>query len=34
MGSHLELWDSATYSAKEQAAIAQGMPEALKLFNF
>ena len=34
MGSHLELWDAATYAAKEQAAIAQGMPEALKQFNF
>ena len=34
MGSHLELWDAATYTAKEQAAIAQGMPEALKQFNF
>ena len=34
MGSHLELWDAATYAAKEQAAIAQGMPEVLKQFNF
>ncbi|MDF9787726.1 division/cell wall cluster transcriptional repressor MraZ [Polynucleobacter sphagniphilus] len=34
MGSHLELWDAASYAAKEQAAIAQGMPEALKQFNF
>ena len=34
MGSHLELWDAATYAAKEQAAIEQGMPEALKQFNF
>ena len=34
MGSHLELWDAATYAAKEQAAIAKGMPEALKQFNF
>jgi MraZ protein len=34
MGSHLELWDAAIYAAKEQAAIAQGMPEALKQFNF
>ena len=34
MGSHLELWDAATYAAKEQAAIAQGMPEALNQFNF
>ena len=29
MGSHLELWDAATYAAKEQAAIALGMPEAV-----
>jgi MraZ protein len=34
MGSHLELWDATTYATKEQAAIAQGMPEALKQFNF
>ena len=34
MGSHLELWDAQTYSTKEQAAIAQGMPEALKQFSF
>ena len=34
MGSHLELWDAQTYSTKEQAAIAQGMPEALKQFTF
>ncbi|CAN1508274.1 cell division protein MraZ [Burkholderiaceae bacterium] len=34
MGSHLELWDALTYSSKEQAAIAQGMPEALKQFTF
>ena len=34
MGSHLELWDAQTYSIKEQAAIAQGMPEALKQFTF
>ncbi|SNX28956.1 MraZ protein [Polynucleobacter meluiroseus] len=34
MGSHLELWDATAYAAKEQAAIAQGMPEALKQFNF
>ena len=34
MGSHLELWDAATYAAKEQAAISQGMPEALKQFTF
>ena len=34
MGSHLELWDAQTYSTKEQAAIAQGMPEVLKQFTF
>ena len=34
MGSHLELWDAQIYSSKEQAAIAQGMPEALKQFSF
>ncbi len=34
MGSHLELWDAQIYSSKEQAAIAQGMPEALKQFTF
>ena len=34
MGSHLELWDAQIYTAKEQAAIAQGMPEALKQFTF
>ena len=34
MGSHLELWDALTYTSKEQAAIAQGMPEALKQFTF
>lgn len=34
MGSHLELWDAASYAAKEQAAIALGMPDALKQFTF
>jgi len=34
MGSHLELWDAQIYSAKEQTAIAQGMPEVLKQFTF
>ncbi|HEY4295824.1 MAG TPA: division/cell wall cluster transcriptional repressor MraZ [Paraburkholderia sp.] len=34
MGSHFELWDAQTYNAKEQAAMAQGMPEALKNFTF
>jgi MraZ protein len=31
MGSHLELWDAAT---KEQAAMMQGVPDALKQFTF
>jgi MraZ protein len=34
MGSHFEVWDAQTYAAKEQAAMAQGMPEALKNFTF
>jgi MraZ protein len=34
MGSHLEIWDANTYASKEQAAIAQGMPDALKHFTF
>jgi len=34
MGSHFEVWDAATYTAKEQQAMAQGMPEALKNFSF
>jgi MraZ protein len=34
MGSHFELWDAATYAQKEQQAIAQGMPDALKQFTF
>jgi MraZ protein len=34
MGSHLEVWDAATYHSKEQVAISQGMPEALRQFSF
>ncbi len=34
MGAHFELWDSQMYAAKEAAAMAQGMPEALKNFTF
>ncbi|OCS48135.1 division/cell wall cluster transcriptional repressor MraZ [Ralstonia pickettii] len=34
MGSHFEVWDAATYTEKEQAAMAQGMPDALKNFSF
>jgi len=34
MGNYLELWDAAIYAAKEAAAMAQGMPDALKNFTF
>ncbi len=34
MGAHFELWDSQMYAAKEAAAMAQGMPDALKNFTF
>lgn len=34
MGSHLEVWDAQTYAVKEQMAISQGMPEALRQFTF
>ena len=34
MGSHLEVWDAKTYTQKEQIAISQGMPEALRQFTF
>ncbi|WP_347555023.1 division/cell wall cluster transcriptional repressor MraZ [Robbsia sp. KACC 23696] len=34
MGSHFEVWDAQTYAAKEQAAMSQGMPDALKNFSF
>lgn len=34
MGSHFELWDKATYDDKEAAALAQGMPDALKNLSF
>jgi MraZ protein len=34
MGSHLELWDAATYVTKEQAAMMQGVPDALKQFTY
>jgi transcriptional regulator MraZ len=34
MGNRFELWDADTYAAKEAAAMAQGMPEALKNFTF
>ena len=34
MGSHFELWDKATYDAKEAAAMQAGMPDVLKDFSF
>ena len=34
MGSHFELWDKATYEAKEAEALQQETPEALKDFSF
>jgi MraZ protein len=34
MGGYFELWDASTYAAKEQQAIALGMPEALKRLSF
>ena len=34
MGSHFELWDKATYEAKEAEALQGEMPEALKDFSF
>lgn len=34
MGSHFEIWDAAIYAAKEQEAIASGMPDVLKQLSF
>ena len=34
MGSHFEVWDSASLAAKDLEAIAAGMPEALANFSF
>jgi MraZ protein len=34
MGNYLEVWDAVTYTEKEKAAMAQGMPDALKNFTF
>ncbi|RMX02023.1 transcriptional regulator MraZ [Allofranklinella schreckenbergeri] len=34
MGSYFELWDKAIYEEKEAAAMAEGMPDALKDFTF
>ena len=34
MGSYLELWDKATYDAKEAAAMQAPMPDTFKDFAF
>jgi len=34
MGQHFELWDKATYEAKEAEAMQAGMPEAFEDFAF
>ena len=34
MGSYLELWDKATYDAKEAAAMQAPMPDIFKDFSF
>jgi MraZ protein len=34
MGKCFEIWDAQTYAAKERAAMAQDMPDALKNFTF
>jgi MraZ protein len=34
MGNHFEIWDAGILAAKEQAAIAAGMPESIANFNF
>jgi MraZ protein len=34
MGPHFELWDKATYEAKEAEAMQADMPEAFKDFSF
>ena len=34
MGQHFELWDKATYDAKEAEAMQAGMPEAFEDFAF
>ena len=34
MGNHFELWDKATYDAKESAAMAGEMPDVFKDFSF
>lgn len=34
MGNHFELWDKATYDAKESAAMSGEMPDVFKDFSF
>ena len=34
MGEHFELWDKATYDAKEAAAMQAEMPDVFKDFSF
>jgi len=34
MGNNFELWDKATYEAKEAEAVRGGMPQAFKDFSF
>ena len=34
MGSHFEVWDAQALAAKEQEALAAGVPEALANFSF
>ena len=34
MGNHFELWDKATYDAKEAAAMQAEMPDVFKDFSF
>ncbi|WP_066123573.1 division/cell wall cluster transcriptional repressor MraZ [Bordetella ansorpii] len=34
MGTHFELWDAASLARREEADLAQGMPEVLNQFSF
>jgi MraZ protein len=34
MGGHFEIWDAPTLSAKDEQAIAAGIPDALANFSF
>ena len=34
LGSHFEIWDSATHQQKEAETVAQGMPDSLADFSF